>query len=141
MSPDETRVVLLMLTTAYDRQLPAGLDTIWAATLNDIPYQLARETATELIKVSPHLPRVADFRERARLVKAAHDREAGKRKQIEGRTWVPSRTPRTGADMVRHVLGRLADAGQDVRAGHLLGQERAGIIAEAAAQEWLDKTA
>jgi hypothetical protein len=140
VNSDEIRAVLLILTTAYDRQLPVGLDAIWAATLDDIPYGLARETALELVKVSPYLPKVAEFRERARLVKTAHDREAGKRKQIEGRNWTPSRTPRTGADMIRHVLGRLKDAGQDPPAKYL-GKQRAADIAEAACVEWLDRTA
>lgn len=139
MTPDETRSVLLVLTTAYDRQIPNGLDTIWAATLDDIPYGLAHATALELIRVSPHLPRVADFRERARLIKASRERDANRSKQLEARQWTPSPTPRIGADMVRHVLGRLADAGQEVRAGKLLGIERAGDIAAAACEEWLKR--
>lgn len=140
MNNTETRTVLTILTTAYDRQLPEGLDIIWAATLADVPYGLAREAAYELIRTSPFLPKVAEFRERVRLVKAARDREIGQARQIEARKWTPSKTPRTGADMVRHVLGRLKDAGQDVLNGQALGRERTGDIAEAACAEWLERT-
>lgn len=140
MNGTEARTVLAILLTAYDRQMQAGLADIWEASLADVPYAVGRETALELIKVSPHMPRVAEFRERARLVKAAHEREAGKRRQLEGRTWIPSRTPRTGAAMIAHVLGRLADAGQNAAEGIYLGTERASAIAEEACREWLAKT-
>jgi hypothetical protein len=141
MNGTEARTVLAILLTAYDRPMQAGLGDIWEATLGDIPYAIGRETALELIKVSPHLPRVAEFRERARLVKAAHDREIGKQRQIEGRAWTPSRTPRTGAEFISHVMGRLADAGQDAKEGVWLGQDRARAVALGACREYLARTA
>lgn len=141
MTPVDVRSVLGLLATAYDREVPDDLIAIWTATLADLPFDLARETALELIRVSPYMPRVAEFRERARLVKQAHDRERGKQHQLEGRAYEPSRTPRTGAAFIAHVLGRLKDAGQDPAAGVFLGKQRAGDVAEAAGLEWLARTA
>jgi hypothetical protein len=142
MNGTEARTVLAILLTAYDRQMQAGLADIWEASLTDVPYAIGRETALELIKVSPHLPRVAEFRERARLVKAAHDREIGKQRQLEGRRdWAPSRTPRTGAEFIGHVMGRLRDAGQNPAEGVWLGQDRARAIALGACREYLARTA
>jgi hypothetical protein len=141
MNGTEARTVLAVLLTAYDRQMQAGLADIWEASLVNVPYAIGRETALELIKVSPHMPRVAEFLERARLVKAAREREQAKRHQIEGRSWTPSKTPRTGAAMVAHVIDRLQDAGQNPSEGIFLGTERAAAIAEEACREWLAKTA
>lgn len=47
---------------------------------------------------------------------------------------------RTGNDMVRYVLNALADAGQDVAKGRLLGRQRASDIAEDAVTHWLATT-
>ncbi len=140
MNIDETKQVLAAFGLNYRRDTTAEV-AIWAPNLADVPFDVAREAAGELIRTAPYLPNVAEFRERARLIKAARDRKAGQARQIEARTWQPSRTPRTGPDMVRHVLGRLADAGQDVRNGQFLGAQRAGDIAEAACDEWLARTA
>lgn len=141
MNGTEVRTVLAILMTAYDRPMQAGLAEIWEATLGDVTYAVGRETALELIKVSPHLPRVAEFRERARLIQQAQQRERGKQRQLEGRGFTPSRTPRTGAAFIGHIIGRLKDAGQDIAAGIFLGKQRAGDIAEEAGLEWLARTA
>lgn len=141
MTPLDIRSVLGLLATAYDREVPADLIAVWEATLADIPFDLARRTALELIRVSPYLPRVAEFRERARMIREYDEREKGKRRQLEGRAALPSRAPRTGEAFVAHVLGRLRDAGQDPAAGAFLGRERAADVAERAGLEYLERTA
>lgn len=147
MTPDETIALVRIVTVAHDRDVPDGLAEIWHATLEDLPFGLARQGVLELLQTSPYLPRPADIRERSRLIKQQQDRERAKRSQLDARTQhavtAATETPavhgRTGANMIRHVLGRLADAGQDVANGKLLGRERAGDIAEAAVLEWLDR--
>lgn len=141
MNITETRAVLTLLTTAMDREMPPGLDEIWAATLADIAFPVARAAAIELVKTSPYMPKVAEIRERARLILVERQRADTRRAQIEGRDQPSPDAGRTGAKMVAHVLARLKDAGQDTANGVYLGKERAAIIAEAAAAEWLDRTA
>lgn len=141
MTPDETRALAALALTAHDRAIPGLADT-WHATLGDLPFRQARAAVVELLKTSPWLPKPAEIRERARLIKAADDREIAKRRQLAGRAAdvVPPVTARNGASMVRHVLGRLKDAGQDTRNGKFLGVERATAIAETAVREWLANT-
>lgn len=148
MTPEETLAVVRIVAVAHDRDLPDGLAEVWHATLADLPFGLARQAVVELLQSSPYFPRPADIRERARLISAQQQRDAAKRKQLDDRqrhaitaaTTTPAAAGRTGARMVRHVLGRLKDAGQDVAAGKYLGMERATLVAEAAVEEWLDRT-
>lgn len=137
MNTTEAHAVLMMLGLSYDRQIPQGLPEIWAATLGDLPFELCKSAALELIRTSPYLPKVAEIRERARLIKAERERRDGKHRQLEGRTAERTIHTDTGARMCTHVLGRLADAGQDIAAGHFLGKDRATAIAEEAVREWL----
>ena len=137
----ETHAVLAILGLAQDRQIPDGMAEVWHAAIDDLPFDLGRAAALELVRTSPYFPKVADLRERARLIREQRQRDARRRKQLDGPPPAPPITGRTGAHMVRHVLGRLADAGQDVTAGQLLGQQRAADIAQAAVEEWLDRTA
>lgn len=147
MTPDETRNLIDVCAAAYRQPADPRDEMIWAATLGDLEFGLARSAVVEWVRTSPYWPRPADLRERARLIAAQEQRERARRKQVDGRiaaiesgirTEQASR--RTGADMVRHVLGRLKDAGQDIAAGKHLGVEHAKTIAEEAVQEWLDRT-
>lgn len=141
MTPGEVRTILTILATAHDRAVPDGLADVWSATLADIPFDLGRAAVIELLQSSPYLPKIAEIRERARLIDAEQERAEKRRLQIASRGQSRTEPERTGADMVRHVLGALADAGQDPRSGRFLGRKRAGDIAEDAVAEWLRKTA
>ncbi len=150
MDLSEARTILTIIAAAHDRQLPEGLDHIWAATLADIDYDVGKTAAMEVLKTNPHLPKVAEIRERARLIKAARDRTAGIKKQLEERKTAPGPNGRAFTGIYRHVNRRLAEAGQNIPAAlavgllserakeHLLGKERCALIAEAACAEWLD---
>lgn len=147
MTPDETRELLGVCVAAYRQPADPRDEMIWTATLGDLDFGLARQAVVEWVRASPYWPRPADLRERARLIQAQRDRERAKRQQLAGRQaavesaeQTQAAHKRTGADMVRHVLGRLKDAGQDTRNGKFLGVERASVIAEAACAEWLDRT-
>jgi hypothetical protein len=140
MTPEETVTLVRVAAIAHDRTVPDGMAEVWHFTLGDLPFGLAREALVELLRTSPYWPKPADVRERARMVKATQDREVGKQRQIEGRAWTPSKTPRTGAGFTAHILGRLRDAGQDPNDGVWLGKERAGTVAVEAGREWLAKT-
>lgn len=147
MTPDETIALVRIVAIAHNHDTPDGLAEIWHATLDDLPFGLARQAIVDLLRTSPYVPRPADIRERARLIKQREDREKAKRSQLDARTQhavtagteTPAARNRTGSNMIRHVLGRLADAGQDVAAGKLLGKEHAADVAEAAVLEWLDR--
>jgi hypothetical protein len=140
VTPEETIALVRIAAIAHDRTVPDGMAEVWHVTLADLPFGLARAALVELLRTSPYWPKPADVHERARLVKYAQDRQQAKQHQIEGRVWAPSKTPRTGAAMTAHVLGRLKDAGQNAAEGVFLGTERAGAIAEEACREWLAKT-
>lgn len=143
---DETRVLAALASAAHDRAAPDGCVDVWHATLADLPFGLTRQALIELLQTSPYWPKPADIRERARLIDAQRKRERAKRDQLDARRRQALEAPataqraRTGADMVRHVLGRLADAGQDMAAGKPLGKDRAMAVTEAAVAEWLDRT-
>lgn len=148
MTPAETLSLARLTAVAYDRDVPNGLPEIWHAALGDLPFGIAREAVVELIRTLAYWPKPAEIRERARLIHQQQQRDAAKRRQLDDRqrfaitaaTDTQAALKRTGADMVRHVLGRLKDAGQDVPNGKYLGKERAGDIAYAAVEEWLDRT-
>ena len=137
----EAQALLTIFTLNCDKQAPAGLVDVWAATLDDLSFDLGKAAAIELVKTSPYFPKVAELRDRARLIKEARDRERARNRQLEARKDLPPPKPgRTGAKMCAHVLGRLADAGQDPPE-KFLGKERAIAVAEAAVHEWLERTA
>lgn len=150
MDLSEARMILTIIGAAHDRQLPEGLDHIWAATLEDIPYEVGKSAAMEVLKTNPRLPKVAEIREKARLIKANQDRTADIRKQLEERKTAPGPNGRAFTGIYRHVNRRLAEAGQNIPAAlavgllserakeHLLGKKRCALIAEAACAEWLD---
>lgn len=148
MTYDETIALVRIVAVAHDRNIPDGLAEVWYATLGNLPFGLARQAVVEILQTSPYLPKPADIRDRARLIHQQEQRDAAKRKQLADRerfaitaaTETPAALKRTGAEMVRHVLGRLKDAGQDIPNGKYLGKERAGDIAYAAVEEWLDRT-
>lgn len=86
MNLPEVQGILTLLGTALDRQIPEGLDQIWAATLDDVPYDFGRPAALEAIKTSPFLPKVSDIRIRAAELGREHKRalrEAEERRAIE----------------------------------------------------------
>ncbi|NIL41588.1 hypothetical protein HCB17_10685 [Salinispora arenicola] len=149
MTPDETLALVRIVAVAHDREIPNGLAEVWYATLGDLPFGLTRQAIVELLQSSPYVPRPADIRERARLITNHQHRAAAKQQQLDARqqraitaaTTTPAAAGRTGANMVRHVLGRLTDAGQDTTKGKYLGKDRAKTIVEAAIDEWLDRTA
>lgn len=148
MTPEEIHELIDVCAAAYRKQADPRDQMIWTATLGDLPFSLARRAVVEWVRTSPYWPRPADLRERSRLIAAHDDRERAKRAQIEGRVIAADSSAatrraaqRTGANMVRHVLGRLKDAGSDPANGKLLGRERCAEIAEEAAREWLRRTA
>ena len=148
MNHDEAQGLIKLCTKAYRQPADAADEVLWLATLGDLPFGIARAAVVEWVRTSPYWPRPADIRERARLIKQQHEREAAKRRQLDDRTryaitaetTTPAAAKRTGANMVRHVLGRLKDAGQDIPNGNYLGKERAVLVAEEAVDEWLDRT-
>ena len=147
MTPQETQELIDVCAAAYRQPADPRDEMIWLATLGDLDFGLARQAVVEWIRSSPYWPRPADLRERARLIAAQHDRERAKRKQLTARTEAVEEairtrqaSQRTGANMVRHVLGRLKDAGQDIANGKRLGVERATAIADEACAEWLERT-
>lgn len=139
MTPDETSALLTVVAIAHDRAIPDGLLDVWQLALADLPFLLCRDAALELIRTSPYLPKVAEVRERARLIAAEQARAAQRRRQLDGRTEVEPMAEATGGAMIAHVLGRLKDAGQDVAQGKLLGRERADLIVADAIDEWRRK--
>ncbi|GIE46186.1 hypothetical protein [Actinoplanes lobatus] len=147
MTPDEIRGLLGLCSAALRQPADDRDEMVWAATLGDLDFGTARAAVVDWVKTSPYWPRPADLRERARLIKAQHDRERAKRHQLDGRQAAlesSERTQaahqRTGADMVRHVLGRIADAGSNPAEGKFLDPQHAADIAEKAVEEWLDRT-
>lgn len=148
MNHDQATALVRIAAVAHDRPIPDGAPDVWFVAFEDLDFNLGRRAVVELIKSSPYWPRPADVLERARLIAQQEQREIAKRRQLEAReqfaitstTETPAAAKRTGANMVRHVLGRLKDAGQDTANGKFLGRERADVVAEAAVGEWLDRT-
>lgn len=141
MTPEEVTELIDVCAAAYRQQADPRDQMIWSAAVGDLSFSLARRAVVEWIRTSPYWPRPADLRERARLIAAQDAREKAKRGQIEARSDAPVVAGRTGADMVRHVLGRLKDAGSDPEFGKYLGVQRCGDVAEEAVHEWLERTA
>ena len=86
MNLDETSALTSIIFTAYDRPKPEGLDDIWYASMHDVPFDLARLAAIQLIQTSTFLPKVAEIRQRAAELARERrriEREAAERKAIE----------------------------------------------------------
>ena len=141
MTPEEIQELINVCAAAYRQQADPRDVMVWTAALGDLPFGLVRQAVIEWVRTSPFWPRPADLRERARLIATQQDRERAKRAQLAGREVVAPSSARTGANLVRHVLGRLKDAGSDPENGKLLGSARCGDIAEEAVREWLKCTA
>jgi hypothetical protein len=139
MTPEQAKGILSVVACAYDRDVPAGLAEIWAAALADIDHELGRTAAFEFIKTSPHLPRVSEIRDRAKLLTAEVDRASVRRRQLDARREQAAHS-RDAAGLWRLVLAALADAGQDVAAGKLLGAARCAEITDAVVADWLAQT-
>lgn len=107
MTPDETRSILLVLHTAHDRAVPDGLTDIWANTLGDLDYDLVRDAALDLIRISPYLPKVAELRERALAIR----RERGRARRHDVLA-LPSRfeTDRERAERIHRGVAECRDA-------------------------------
>jgi hypothetical protein len=147
MTIDEIRGLIGFCSAAYRQPADDRDEVVWMATLGDLDFGLTRQAVVEWSRTSPYWPRPADLRERARLIKIQRQREQAKSKQIDGRQaavesaeQTKAAHERTGPNMIRHVLGRLKDAGQDVAHGKPLGVERAVAIADEAIKEWLERT-
>ncbi|MFI6329871.1 hypothetical protein ACIBBG_16410 [Micromonospora chersina] len=65
MNHEEAQALTAILFTAYDRPKPDGIDDIWYAALTDVPFDLARHAAIQLIQTNTFLPKVAEIRQRA----------------------------------------------------------------------------
>lgn len=148
MTPEEIRELIDVCAAAYRQQADPRDQMIWTAALGDMPFGLARQAVVEWVRTSPFWPRPADLRERGRLIAAQEVRDQAKRHQLAGRlaavgsvTSANQAKKRTGANMVRYVLGRLKDAGSDPENGKFLGAARCADIAEEAVREWLKRTA
>jgi hypothetical protein len=147
MTPEEIHELIDVCAAAYRQQADPRDQMIWSAAVGDLPFTLVRRAVVEWIRTSPYWPRPADLRERSRLIAAQEARERARRQQLDGRQAAAETAmtakqarARTGANMVRHVLGRLKDAGSDPENGKFLSKERCADIAEEAVQEWLMKT-
>lgn len=138
MNRVEAQALLTIFTLNCDKAAPAGLVDVWAATLDDLPFDLGKAAAIELVRTSPYFPKVAELRDRARLIREQRRRDTSRARQLEARTEPRPESERTGARMCAHVLARLADAGQNPAEGRFLGKQRAADVAEIAVREWLD---
>lgn len=86
MNHEEAQALTTVLFTAYDRPKPDGIDDIWYAALTDVPFELARLAAIQLIRTSTFLPKVAEIRQRAAELARERRRalrEAEERKALE----------------------------------------------------------
>lgn len=147
MIPAEIQELIDVCSAAYRQPADPRDAMIWTAALGDLDFGLARQAVVEWVRSSPYWPRPANLRERARLIAAQQERERAKRKQLAGRQaavesaeQTQAAHQRTGPNMVRHVLGRLKDAGQDTKNGKFLGVDRAVAVADEAIAEWLERT-
>lgn len=83
MTIAEVRAILAILVTALDRPVADGLDQIWAHALADIPYDLGRQAALDLIKTSVFMPKVAELRARAQEIDRERRRQARELREQE----------------------------------------------------------
>ena len=105
MNINDVRTILSLICMNLDRQVPAGLEDLWAATLADIPAEYGKAAAMECIQSSPYMPKVADIRERAEQMRAVDVRtaERGRRLALErAKVPEPERRP-DGAELAAWV--------------------------------------
>lgn len=141
MNREETAALVLLVLSAQNRNVPsAPMVEAWHLILGDLDYGNARLAIIELLKSQPFMPTPADIRERVKIIVAERERRRGQIKSIADRSQEQPHARRTGAAMVRYVLQRLRDEGQDPKRGKFLGVERATQIAEQACNEWLEQT-
>lgn len=137
MNLTETRALLGLVSAAYDRAVPPGKDVIWHDTLSDLPADLAKAGLIEAMKESDWPPAPSMVLRCARQI-TARQREADKRdtraRAIDARPVASDHTRPLGAQMVGHVLAKLA-AAREANGGPL-GRERAAILAEVAVEGW-----
>ena len=141
MTPQQTSAVLAKMA-AYDQRNVSDVDVAaWHEIIGHLDHDAALAAVTTFYR--EHADRramPADIRKLATDIqarqRAALERAQRQRQIAAGRR----ERPRTGAAMVRYVLGRLKAAGQDPAAGQWLGRERAADVAEQACREWLDAT-
>lgn len=140
MTPSETAAVLAKCA-AYDARTIGEADVAaWHEIIGHLHVTPCLEAVA--IHYREHATRAmpADIRRLATDIqarqRAALERAQRQRQIAAGRREMP----RTGAAMVRYVLGRLRDAGSDPANGVRLGPERARAVAEQACREWLDAT-
>lgn len=113
MNLDETAALTSILFTAYDRPKPDGIDDVWFAAMQDVPFDLARAAAIQLIQTSTFLPKVAEIRTRA--AELHRERRRIEREQQEQRAIAAYAAE----------AGPLTDRSADIRA--LVGQVRTVI--------------
>ncbi|MEW2474634.1 hypothetical protein AB0875_12665 [Micromonospora gifhornensis] len=65
MNYEEAQALTAIIFTAYDREKPDGIDEVWFAAMQDVPFDLARAAAIQMIQRSTFLPKVAEIRARA----------------------------------------------------------------------------
>lgn len=140
MNLAEIRELIGVCEAAYRQSAGPRDEMIWMATLGDLEFGVLRAAVVDWCRTSAFWPKPAELRARARLVMAEREIQRGKIRQLQERAKPQPHAQRTGAGMVRYVLQRLKDEGQDVKRGKFLGQERAAQIAEQAVTEWLEQT-
>jgi len=141
MTPQQTSTVLAKMAT-YDQRNVSEMDVIaWHEIIGHLNHDAALAAVTAFYR--EHADRramPADIRRLATDIqvrqRAALERAQRQRQIAAGRREIP----RTGAAMVKYVLGRLRDAGSDPANGVRLGPEKARAVAEQACREWLDAT-
>lgn len=133
MNRDDCRTVLSLICMNLDRQVPEGLDALWAVTLADIPAEYGKAAAMECITSSPYMPKVSDIRDRAAALMDA-DRRAEERKRrlaIErGKPPAPERRV-DGAQMAAWVWTETRR-----RAKGITDPAKRAEIADAVVAEW-----
>lgn len=113
MNFDETTALTTILFTAYDRPKPDGLDEVWYAALSDVPFDLARLAAIQLIQTSTFVPKIAELRSRAAEI--GRDRRRQLREADE----------RLAIEQYAATAGPLTDRSADIQA--FVGQVRSGL--------------
>jgi hypothetical protein len=134
MNHAEAEALIGIMYSGLGRVAPSQQASVWAGILDDLPYAEALGAVRVLMRTKPHPPAPSEVLEMARIQR--RDRAQRDRPRAIS---APQASGRSGGDMVRAVLGALADAGQDVQAGKFLGREVAVRVAEGACREWLEK--
>lgn len=140
MNLNETKALLTVIATAYDRPIPAGKAEIWARALEDLPFDLGRLGAEAAIRVSEYPPTAATVRKHAEEIAQAERQRQARQARVAlaaGPAATPEEAPARseGPHMLRHVLGRLREA-RVANGGHRLGTETAVQVADGALAEW-----